>query len=161
MAVIPIYDIATLPCITYPMDNVIEETKRYLGRYASTGTTSAGLNVIPSSDAQAKALYDFWRVTCNNGLEPFLIPLPLFGSTVANPATPSILVKFKGALSMSKQDIAWTCKFDVEVYGLVIYVIDDQGNFVTSDQGEYAMTPDGNYAPTGNIINTYRGVVYG
>lgn len=157
----PIYDVSTLPCITYPMENKVEQTRKYLGGYAITGRTTATINVMAKSNAEEKALYDFWRTDCNYGLEPFLIPIPLFGDEVISPQAPTLLVKFKSDLKSTKESGRWKSSFEVEVFGLFIYIVDDQGNFVVDDTGEYKVLADGTYVPTGNVINSYRGVIYG
>ena len=155
MATIPIYDITTLPCISYPMENTAQKSKKYQGGYALTGNTKASVSLIAKNDTEMLALYDFWKTDCNFGLEPFLMPIPVFGNT-QDLYLPSLLVLFKSDLKATKNSSNWTIKMDLEIYGLVNYVIDDFGQFITSDTGEYVITADGNYVATGNVITSYR-----
>lgn len=157
---IPVYDITTLPAIIYPMTNEHEETTIYLGNRAVSGKIKAGLTIKARNDTATAALYDFWLTDCNYGLEPFLVPLPVFGRPT-NDADPSLLVRFAGPLALSKDGQIWNgSSIKVDIIGTIDYVIDDFGNFIVSDLGEYTVA-DSDYVPTGNVINSYREVFYG
>lgn len=158
---IPIYDITTntLPCITFPMKVTQEQTMRFLGGRAVTGGVYVELNMVSQTDAQEKALYDFWNTTLNGGLEPFLIALPIFGN-VADAQHPDLLLQFIGDISDTKDSTEWTTKRRFKVLGTIDYIIDVNGDFIVSDTGEYTVTAGGDYIPTGNIINSYREVLY-
>ncbi|MFT7880718.1 MAG: hypothetical protein ABXS91_10030 [Sulfurimonas sp.] len=150
---IPIYDESILPCITFPLENTHQETKRYLGGKAITGEAYASISLIAKDDNEAKALYDFWVTDCNYGLEPFLIPLPVFGRN-ADTSAPALLVKFIGDAKDTKVANHWTAKRKLKILGAIHYVIDDQGQFVVDDAGDYIITDSGE-------INTYKEVIYG
>lgn len=156
---IPIYDQTTLPCLSLPMKNTHGETARYLGNRAVTGDISLTVKVIPKSDIEAKALYDFWATDCNFGLEPFLAPIPIFGNTV-DKEFPKMLVQFYGHFSMDKNSVIWGTELKLKLIGTIDYVVDGLGDFIVSDAGEYTVTANGDYVPTGNTINSYREVVY-
>lgn len=156
---IPIYNIDVLPCIVHPMKNTHQKSKKYLGGVAVVGNMEATIKVKAKNNTEMSALYDFWRYECNYGLEPFLMPLPLFGSTY-NPDYPDILVQFDDALSADKNNITWTSSIKIKVLGTIDYIVDDQNNFIVSDTGEYTVDASGNYVATGNIVDTYRKVVY-
>lgn len=157
---IPIYDINTMPCITYPMKNTQVQTKKYLGGKARTQQVDIVINIMAKSDAEMLALYTFWKTECNYGLEPFLLPLPIFGETF-NPAAPHILAKFNGDISVDKTGAVWEASMNILVLGTIDYIIDDFGNFIVSDTGEYMVDANDNYVATGNIVNSYREVLYG
>jgi len=157
---IPIYDIATMPAIIYPIANDHEETEIYLGNRAVTGYVTADITLKARNDAHIALLYDFWLTDCNYGLEPFLVPLPLFGRPT-NEELPSLLVRFKGKMSVSKDNSLWSSSLQLDIIGTIDYIIDDEDNFVVADTGEYTVTNNGDYVPTGNIINSYREVFYG
>lgn len=156
--IIPIYDIATLPPIIYPMTNEQEETEIYLGGRAVTGYITADIKIKAKNDAQMEALYNFWVNDCNYGLEPFLIPLTMFGK--ADSIThPSLLMKFSGPITAETSGCLWNSSIKLDRIGTIDYVIDDQGNFIVSDLGEYTIV-DGKYVPTGLVINSFREVLY-
>lgn len=156
---IPIYDTNILPCITHPMRNRHMRSKKYLGGIAVVGSAEATVNVIAENDTEISALYDFWRYDCNYGLEPFLIPLPLFGLDF-DPLYPNILVQFADDLNINKEDTVWTSSIKIKVLGTIDYIVDAQGNFIVSSAGEYTVDANGDYVATGNIIDTYRKVFY-
>lgn len=157
---IPIYDKDTLPCILYPLVVRQEESMRFLGNRAITGATYIDLNLRPKTDAQENALYDFWKTTCNFGLEPFLIALPVHGRVI-DEAHPDLLVQFVGDFTDTKERGKWTTKRKIKVIGTIDYTVDIDGNFIVTDLGEYTVSAGGDYIPTGNIINTYKEVIYG
>lgn len=155
---IPVYDLATLPPIIYPMENTQEETEVYLGGRAVTGYITADIKIKAKNDAQMEALYNFWVTDCNYGLEPFLVPLNMFGKT-DDPDHPTLLMKFSGPISASTQGCLWNSSIKLDRIGTIDYIIDAQGQFVVSDLGEYTIV-DGKYVPTGLVINSYREVLY-
>ncbi len=157
--IIPIYDPTLLPCITYPMKNTQVQTERYLGGRAVTGAVNIDISIMAKNNTELNALYNFWVNDCNYGLEPFLISLPIFGTTVI-PEAPDLLVQFSGDFSADKESLLWRSKIRLELIGSIDYIIDGNGDFIVSDTGEYTVTEDGSYAPTGNIINSYREVLY-
>jgi len=160
MATIPIYDEATLPCISFPLDNTHQATKRYLGGKAVSGEVYADINLFIKNDTEADALHDFWVADCNYGLEPFLIPLPVFGRET-DTSDPALLVKFVGDAKDTKNAGYWTAKRKLRILGTIIYIIDDGGNFILDDVGDFVLGGDGSYVATGNEINSYKEVVYG
>lgn len=157
---IPIFNKTALPCIQYPMKVTQEQSMRFLGGRAITGGVYVEMSLLAKSDAEEKALYDFWKDSCNFGLEPFLIALPIFGNTF-DEAHPDLLVQFVGDVSDNKEKGRWTTKRKLKVMGTLDYIIDVNGDFIVTSAGEYTVTAGGDYIPTGNIINTYREVVYG
>jgi len=157
---IPIYNIDTLPTITFPMKNTHVSTKKYLGGRAVTGEVEININLIANSNIELKALYDFWLTDCNYGLEPFVIPLPLFGSEPSL-TNPTLLVKFISDIETEKVSSIWRANLKLEVFGTLDYIINDLGEFVVTDNGEYTLGDGGEYVPTGNVINSYREVFYG
>lgn len=156
---IPIYDTSTLPCITFPMKVTQEQSMRFLGGRAITGGVYVELSMIARTDAEENALYNFWATDCNFGLEPFLISLPIFGG-VTDALHPDLLLQFIGDISDTKDSTEWTTKRRFKVLGTIDYIIDVNGDFIVSDTGEYTVTAGGDYIPTGNIINSYREVLY-
>lgn len=156
---IPIYDTTTLPCIIHPMKNTHKKSKKYLGGIAVVNEIEASIKVKGKNNTEIDALYSFWRHECNYGLEPFLMPLPLFGSGY-DAEFPHVLVQFDDDLSVDKNNFTWTSSIKIKVLGTIDYIVDDQGNFVVSDTGEYTVDANGNYVATGNIVDTYRKVVY-
>ena len=157
---IPTYQGAGLPRITFPFGNTQRASKRYLGGIAITGAVYLDVNITAVSDAEEKALYNFWKDDINYGLEPFLIAIPTFGDTV-DADNPSLLVQFVSDLSSALDGNLWKTKIKLKVYGTIDYIVDDFGDFIVADTGEYIVTEGGDYIPTGNIINSYREVLYG
>lgn len=156
---IPMYDYDVLPCITDPMKVTQEETERFLGGRALTGAVYAEINLIADTDAEEKALYDFWKDQCKYGVEPFLISLPIFGNTF-DITKPDILVQFVGEISGTRDGGRWTSKQKLKVLGTLAYTVDDQGNFIVTDAGAFVVTEGGDYVATGNAIESYREVLY-
>lgn len=156
---IPIYDPTVLPCIVDSINNTQKQTKKYLGGIAVTGAVNIDINIFANSDAELNALYSFWLNDCNYGTEPFLISLPVFGMPYALEA-PDILVRFKGDFSADKDSVYWKSNIKLELMGTIDYIIDGNGNFIVSDTGEYTVSDNGSYIPTGNVINSYREVLY-
>lgn len=157
---IPTYDYNTLPKITLPMVNRQRASKRYLGGIAITGAVYIDVNITALTHAQARAFYEFWRDDINNGLEPFLVSLPVFGEAT-DYTKPTLLVQFIDDMTNSFDGNIWKSKQRLKVYGTIDYIIDANGDFIVSDTGEYIVTEGGDYVPTGNIITSYREVLYG
>lgn len=157
---IPVYDIATMPAIIYPMNNTHDETDLYLGNRAVTGKARADLTIKAKNDTAAAALYALWKDECNYGVEPFLVPLPFFGREM-DTAVPSLLVRFDGPFAISKDSQIWNGGIKIVVIGTVDYIVDNLGDFIVSDLGEYTVNDAGDYVPTGNIIESYREINYG
>lgn len=152
---IPVYDFATLPCVTFPMKNTHTKTKRYLGNKAITGKITTEINIIAETDAEMNALYEFWYTECNAGLEPFLIALPIFGKD----GVTDLLSRWNGDFIANKETESWSLSLTFEIMGSMIYVVDDNGDFIVSDAGEYTVADNGDYVPTGQTINTYRSII--
>ena len=159
MATIPIYDETTLPCITYPYSNTRQPTKKYLGRRAVVGEVTATINLIATSDAEVLALNTFFESECNFGLEPFLINLPILG--VELPEQAATLAKFIGEVTDTKNaNGTWTASRQLKVLGTIIYVIDDQDQFILSDEGDFIFADNGDYLSTGTPLNAYREITW-
>lgn len=162
---IPIYDITTLPAIIYPFDNSQAEAEIYLGNRAVTGYMKGGISIKCRNNADMKLLETFWRDTCNNGLEPFLIPLPFFGTEPDDPDLPELLVMFEGDFEFQAGGQIWNGDIGIVVLGTIDYIINDLGDFIVADTGEYTVTAGGDYEPTGNEKQYrevfYREVLYG
>ena len=159
MATIPVYDEATLPYIVYPLNAVHELPRRFLGRRAVTGEVYADVSVVSNNDTYAKALHDFWITDCNYGLDPFLIPLPIFGRD-SDTSHPALLVKMVSDIDYNRQNVTAISKFRVKVLGEVSYVVDDLGDFIISDTGDFVISDTGDYVATGNET-TFKVVSYG
>lgn len=158
---IPIYDVSILPAIIYPMENIHEEPEIYLGNRAVTGYLSSDITIKARNDAHMALLYDFLITDCNYGLEPFLVPLPMFGVASGDNIKPTLLVRVSGPISMKTPGQTWTGQIKLERIGIIDYIVDNLGDFIVSDLGEYMITDGGDYIPTGKVINSYREVYYG
>jgi len=152
MATIHVYDETILPCITFPLDNTHEKSKRYLGNKALSGEIYANINLLPKNDTEMKALYDFWKDDCNYGLNPFLIPLPIFGRT-GDLEYPCLQVKFVEEIKSVKVDLHWTVKIKLKVLGNVYYIVDDVEDYIIDDSG--------NYVVTDIETNSFKEITYG
>jgi len=158
MATIPIYDPATITPLRYPMANTHEGVTYYLGGKALVERATATVNLKPRNNAEALALYTFWRDTCNFGIDPFLICLPIFGREDSQ-TTPQTLVRFEPGLTMNKVSLMWNASINLEVLG---QIDDVTGDFIIDDlTSDYIIDADNNFIATGNNINSYRGVSYG
>lgn len=157
---IPVYDIDTLPFISYPIKLKKGKSKKFLGGQAITGSTIISLTLLSKNDTQQKAFYDFWETECNSGTEPFLISFPLFGNTF-DVYHPDLLVRFKSDYIADKENCSkWRQTIELELIGSIVYIVDNDGQFIVSDQGEFMIGDDGNYIPTGQPINSYKEIFY-
>ena len=176
MAQAPIYNEDVLPCLSFPFSNTQEQTTKYLGGKARTGRVIGDVKISAEDDAGIKALYEFWKQQCNYGLEPFLMPIPVFGEDV-DTVHPAILVKFLGELTAEKAVRGWDCPFKIEILGDVHYVVTDAGDYVLSDSdtlvcsetvlcletlgtGDYIINDDGDFVATGNNVNSYKEILW-
>jgi len=150
---IPFYDETNLPCITFPMENVHSQSKRYLSNKALTGKVYATMNIIAKTDADMNALHTFWRVDCNYGLEPFILSVPLFGMS---PSSVEFLTQFLGDFVVTKVDNHWTAKIKVAIKTPMMFVKDDAGERITDDNGDYIFTDSSLHPSTDNIISYIR-----
>lgn len=135
----PEYDFTTLPAIEHPYNNEKEATKKYLGGRAITGEEYATLNIFATTNAEANALYEFWKTDCVYGTLSFLVPIPFMGETYDRDK-PNALVQFIEDLSVDKEDVHWKQTIRVKVVGTVDYIYDDLGAYITDDSGAYIYT---------------------
>lgn len=156
---IPVYDPSILPCITYPMVCTQEATRKYLGGIALTGKTYAEISTSSRSNEEQFALYSFWKDTCNHGLEPFLIPLPVFGE-MASDKYPAMFVRFIGEIKSTKESSAWKNKFKLEVIATTRYTIDGVGSFVVATVDDLILDGQGNYVASNIELNSYKEIVW-
>lgn len=157
---IPVYDTTTLPRITLPMKNKQKASKRYLGGVAITQAVYIDVNITALTHTEEKALKAFWDNDLKGGVEPFLVALPIFGEDISV-EMPSLLVQFVGDKEDDYSGNLWKVKARLKVYGTIAYTVDNEGNFIVTDAGEFIVTAGGDYVPTGNIITSYREVLYG
>lgn len=135
----PEYDFTTLPAIEHPYNNEKEATKKYLGGRAITGEEYATLNIFATTNAEANALYEFWKTDCVYGTLSFLVPIPFMGETY-NRELPNALVQFIEDLSADKEDAHWKQSVKVKVLGTVDYLLNDLGEYLVNDGGQYLRT---------------------
>ena len=147
---IPIYD-NTLPCMSFPFENVHIRSKRYLGNTALTGKVRATTTVICENDAEMNALHNFWMVDCNYGLEHFVLTAPIFGYP-ANGL--SLLTQFIGDFKPIKaMDGIWNIKLNLRIVAPITFVKDDNGNYITDDNGDYVFADNTLPDTADNIIS--------
>lgn len=138
------------------MSNRTEQAQRYLGRKAVTGGVKAELNIISATKAEVNALELFFKDECNNGLEPFIIKLPLFGKEEAN-----LLVMFTGTLTDIQNEVVSNLRRSIKVLGLVVYTTDTNGDFILSDKGHYVLDDEGNYIALKSQVDIHKEITYG
>ena len=148
---IPEYDLTLLPAIEYPYQNEKEATTKYLGGRAVTGEEYATLNIFMVSNAEALALYTFWKVDCNYGTIPFLAPIPLFGE-VYDKTMMTTMVQFIEDITADKIENHWKQGIKVKVLGTISYIVDDLGEYIVDDLGEYIVTDE--------VSNSNKEIVY-
>lgn len=156
---IPVYNLNELPCITYPMVCTQESTKKYLGGSAITGKIYADINTISKSNEEQYALYSFWKDTCNHGLEPFLMPLPVFGE-MASARFPAMFVRFMGDIKSTMKENVWENKFKLEVIATTRYNIDNVGSFVVTTVDDLILDGQGDYVATNIELNSYKEIIW-
>tara|TARA_R110000772_G_scaffold5454_1_gene19453 strand:- start:2851 stop:3858 length:1008 start_codon:yes stop_codon:yes gene_type:complete len=156
---IPVYDQTILPCISHPMTNTREEATRYLGNRAITGGVYAEFNIAGITNAQVKALYDFWRNDCKQGLEPFILNLPMFGKEFGG-AKPSLLMVFDKSIKDIKQPNKWDIKRSVRLIGNIVYTMNGN-DFVLSDSGQFIFSETGDYLAITSKLHTNKEITYG
>jgi hypothetical protein len=110
----PIYDIYTMPTITYPLASNKGGSTRYLGNRKLNNDEYAEISIHSVDNTEANKLHNFWKTDCINGKIPFKIALPIFGR-LANGNIPNALVKFIDDLQMNKQGKHWTSSIKVKV----------------------------------------------
>ncbi len=134
---IPEWTFDKLPVIQYPFDNRQEVTKNYLGNRAISGQEYANINVFMENNAQAEALYKFWRDDCVFGTKQFLVPLPYNGVHYSRDI-PNVLCEFIKELSAEKINNFWNEKIELKVieYNYVLgNIVDDSSNQLVDDAG--------------------------
>lgn len=146
-----------LGCIQYPFTSKIGAPIKCRGYKAITRGASATIKVFCTDSVQFKKLFDFWKDTCNYGLEPFLIALPYMGKTY-DKDFPDLLVSFYEDLSGDYQSY-WETTINLKVLGSVDYVIDGNGDFILSDDGDFVIV-DGQLISTNNQTQ-FKGIIYG
>lgn len=156
---IPVYNIETMPVITYPLVCTQEETKKYLGNIAITGAVFSDVNTVSVSDEQQNNLFTFWRDTCNYGTEPFMIPLPLFGEMIGE-EYPALFVKFIGGVKSTKKSSLWENKFKLEVIAKTSYNLDNIGNIIVPTIDDFILDGQGNYLPSNEVLTSYKAIVW-
>lgn len=157
MATIPIYDETVLPCLTYPFERKQEKSTKFLGKRAVVNNIYITITTTAKSDDETLALIDFWQADCNFGLEPFLIDTPI---TPPNGES-ALLCLFVDDMSTAKEESGtWKSTIRLRVLGLIIYIIDDEGQFVLDDSGDFTLTDTGDYLSTGNAIDSYREILW-
>lgn len=157
---IPIYDTSTLPIISLPLKDTKTRTMRYLGNRGITGDIQADVELKASSDSQVAALYIFWKDECNYGLEPFIMPLPIFGRPTDVNA-PDLLVMFTKESKDTKTQGQWSSKRTLKILGKVVYTINIDGDFILSDEGQFTLDDNGNYIALTSRLHTNKEIYYG
>lgn len=124
----PEFDKTTFSFVTYPVVDVHEKSKRYLGYKARSGDKYFNIE-LKSNDgitsAMTQAFYDFWKVDCKYGTSPFLIALPWMGSAHDN-TLPNALVRFSEDIS-SSMNINWSSRHKLSIVGEVDYIDETLG----------------------------------
>lgn len=145
-----VFDETVLPCMNLPFENVHSRSKKYLGKKALTGKVYATLSFTAINDAEMRALHDFWRIDCNYGTEPFVLPAPLFGKAVS---AVNFIAIWYDDFKPTKVDIHWTLKIRVRILAPIIWVYDDAGNHVTNDNGDWIYTDESLHTSADNVID--------
>jgi len=98
-----------------------------------------------------QALHTFWRTTCNYGVAPFVLPVPMFGMDVDEI---NFLAQWIGDFKPSKVDTHWTVRPKVRLFSQVFFVKDDAGELITDDNGDYVFA-DGSLTTAADKIIPY------
>jgi len=106
---IPVYNLATMPAIVYPIKQTQPKTRKFLGGLAIVEPTKISFTIKCKSNNEMKALKNFWIVDCNYGTSPFKITLPLFGQEQ------TITCRFTGDLVAEANGCVWTVNVEGEV----------------------------------------------
>lgn len=150
----PIYDKNVLPCITYPFDNTKGETIRGLGGKSYTYRTSANININAMTDEEMDVLETFHTIDCNNGLDNFLLQVPLFGKKV-NGEYPYYKVRFVGDFKSKKENLLWDLSIGIKRVDDVLYDLSPSvpANFTASNDqiGKVITAWDESISIGGNI----------
>ena len=113
----PIYRFNTLPSVEHPFTSTQEQTIKYLGNRTRVKEQYATLNLFIESNEQAQALYQFWKVDCENGTSPFMIPLPHFGVDYDR-SHADLTARFVEDLEMQKVDKHWKSSVKIEIISI-------------------------------------------
>jgi len=154
---IPEYDLSKLPVIELPYQNEQEQTKKYLGGRAITGQEYATLNIFMVDNAEAKAIYEFWKDDCEYGTLAFSIPFPMNGVSYSRDV-PNVLCEFIEDISAEKTDTHWNQEIKVKVLEyseLLGNIIDDSLNQLIDDSGNILVSTS---IP---ITNSNKEITYG
>ena len=137
---IPIYNETILPKAILPLTDTRELPSRYIGGRMVTMGMSTKVKLQSTNNDEIVALEEFWRVSCNYGLEPFIMKLPVFGRDT----TRDLLVKFRGDVSDTVDNFMWASTRSLNILGELSYNTDSNGYFILDTQGHYTFDSNGN-----------------
>jgi len=105
---LPVYNLATMPAVLYPMKQSQPIATRFLGKKAIVNDTVISFNIKCKNDTEMATLYTFWETTCNYGTERFNITMPLFGTST------TLECRFVGELSVDSNGCPWNVPVTIE-----------------------------------------------
>ena len=152
---IPIYDEDVLPKAILPLTDTRELPSRYIGGRRVTMGMSTKVKLQSTNNDEVVALEEFWRTSCNYGLEPFIMKLPVFGRGTSV----DLLVKFVGDISDTVEGFVWNSTRSLDILGELSYNTDSIGYFILDTLGHFTFDAAGNYIAVMGNVHIFKEIV--